>query len=173
MEEARSLPIQLGAPRTLQRPKMPTDDDQERAVLIEARWQMMRDNHDDIVVEYMKGLVGDERTSIMGQPDISVNPLATQCHQLTTPGLYGIAPTWKNSDPNSDIVIGPDGQFVKAGWSTKMQKVQYFCVGLGDFLIRYDLPIDVGHVTARLVEPFLIAVQCDPDRPLSGRFLQF
>ncbi len=147
-------------------PTWPDADDKKRVDLVEARHLILDDDHEDLARDYMLEQAGEFKSAVMGRPDISVNPLSSLGHQLTTPGLYGVTPAISHQlAADASILIGPEGQLAKAGWLTKMQRVQYLAVGCGDYLLRLDVPRDLGELAIRLVSPHRVWIQGHPDRP--------
>lgn len=141
---------------------MPSQDDAERTELLIARESLLDDDAATVARAFLITNVGQEKAAIIGAMDTSVIPLASICRQLTTPGLYGRQPRITHRDPASASLTE---QIALAGWLTKMPRVQYLAVGLGEYLIRLDIPTELGHLTIRTVSPCDVWVECDPDLP--------
>lgn len=147
------------------RPPMPTQEDSDRAALQESIYQVLRDDWEDLLCDWLEATIGPERAAIWGKPDTSVNLLADFSRQVTTPGLYGSAPELR----------GPPGTermrriMEAAGVWTRNQHVEYMTVGLVDFLVRPQVDPS-GLVSTRLVPPhniYAIAHPDDPTRPVA------
>lgn len=147
------------------RPPMPTPEDQARAEHQFARWQVLNEDFDDLLADWLAEHIDGDRLEVWGPPDTSVNPLADQARQLTTPGLYGVRPRIVHSDPMAEALVGPDGFLDEAGLFTKLQQVQYFAVGLGDFLVRLDVLQRRRRLSVRLVAPHNVYMRADPEEP--------
>ena len=146
------------------RPPMPTLADQNRAELTSTRFEVLNELWDDALAEWMAEHVDQERLAAWGPPDTSVNPLVDLCRQLSTPGLYGRRPTISNRTP-ADELIAPGGLLDRAGLFVKLQQVQYFTIGLGDFLLRVDALADSQRLAYRLVAPHNVYAVSDDDLP--------
>ncbi len=147
------------------RPSMPTIADQTRAVMLGDRFDIMNELFDDVLEEWMEEHVDVERLTAWGPPDTSVNPLADICRQFTVPGLYGRRPSVMHQDPAAMELVGPGGLLDKAGLFTKLQQVQYFSCGLGDYLVRIDAIKDLGRLSYRLVAPHNVYAVSDDNLP--------
>jgi hypothetical protein len=151
------------------RPRMPTDADQRRAEHQAARWSVLEEDFDELLEEWLEEHIDADRLQVWGPPDTSVNPLADMSRQLTTPGLYGVPPKVLHADELALALVGPEGFLDDAGLWTKLQQVQYYSVGLGDFLIRFDVLQDARRLAIRLVPPhnvWMRADEAEPDRPV-------
>jgi hypothetical protein len=151
--DSASLPI---------RPSMPTTEDEARAVHQLARYRVLTEDWDDILIDWAETRVAKERLAAWGALDTSVDTLADICRQYTTPGLYGTRPTPRNT-LGAEGLIGPGGKLDESGYFTLMQWVQYLVTGMGDFLVCHD--VKDGALVHRPVEPFNVWIGCDPDRP--------
>lgn len=144
---------------------MPTTADQARAIHQVARVGIMRDDFEDLALEWMKNFVDAEVLSVWGIPDTSANPLATSSVQLTTPGLYSTRPRWRHPNAErNDGLIGPEGQLDKSGYNTGMKDIQYMTVGVGNWFARMGVS-SKGRLTVRSVAPQNVYVHCPDDDP--------
>lgn len=148
---------------------MPTPEDQGRSEHQAARFSVLEEDFDDLLADWLEQHIDEDRLQVWGPADTSVNPLADMSRQLTTPGLYGIAPKVLHADELAAALVGPEGFLDEAGLWTKLQQVQYFAVGLGDYLVRFDVLVDERRLAVRLVAPhnvYLRADDAEPDRPV-------
>ncbi|NRA03730.1 MAG: hypothetical protein HRU00_14120 [Myxococcales bacterium] len=136
----------------MSRPKMPTFEDESRAIHQASRLAILLDEWDEIESEWLEDHIGAERSQVWGIPDTSANPLADLSRQLSTPGLYGIRPEFKRPDGAGDDLVGTEGAMERAGFYTKMQFVQYLVLGLSDLFLRFDVT-GRGELVVRLVWP--------------------
>lgn len=151
------------------RPAMPTTQDDARAEHQAARWSVLEEDFDDLLEDWLEEHIDADRLQVWGPPDTSVNPLADMSRQLTTPGLYGIRPQVWHSDDLAVALVGPGGFLDDAGFFSKLQQVQYYAVGLGDFLVRFDVLEAARRLSVRLVAPhnvYMRATDDEPDRPV-------
>ena len=155
MADLYTMPTRADAP-------MPLSGDQQRTELLIQRESLLDDDAQVVAREFLVASAGEEKAAIIGAVDTSVCPLSSVCRQLTTPGLYGRQPRISHRDPTSAALLS---QIALAGWLTKMPRVQYLAVGLGEYLLRLDVPPEVGHLTVRTVSPCDVFVECDPDLP--------
>lgn len=153
----------------LTRPQMPTAKDQARSIHQKTRLDIMTDDWDEALKDWVQESISEERLKNWGILDTSANPLADMSRQLSTPGLYGARPETRHSEPEAvAILIGQDQNLDKAGFWTKSQNVQFLTIGMGDFVIRLDAPESVGHLTERPVAPhnvYAVGPQNQPDVP--------
>ena len=141
---------------------MPSTEDAERTELLINRESLLDDDAQDVGRKYLIAKAGEDKAAIIGAMDTSCSPLSSICRQLTTPGLYGRQPRITHRDPAVALLTE---QIALAGWLTKMPRVQYLAVGLGEYLLRLDVPRELGHLTVRTVSPVDVFVECDPDQP--------
>jgi hypothetical protein len=149
------------------RPPMPTPADDLRALKQSARWLILNEDFEDLLIEWMTPRVGAERMKAWGPPDTSSNVLADLCRQFATPGLYGLRPSVFHADVTNQGLVGPGGAMDLGGYWTLMQWVQYLTIGMGDWLVRVDAD-DTG-LSYRPVGPQNVWVHTDtdhPDRPI-------
>lgn len=145
------------------RPKMPNDDDEARCLMTAEREALLLDNAEKLASDYLIAKAGDEKAALLGLPDLSANPIASVTRQLSTPGLYGVQPEIANADAGAVAILLEQAGL--SGWLPKMQRVQYLALGLGQYLVRFDVPPSVGHLTARLVSPSCVVAEGTPDLP--------
>ena len=145
-----------------ERPIFP-ESEQRRVGLQLARYKILTDDHEKIVAAWMEQHAGGVAAR-WGPPDLAINPLATQCRQLVTPGLYGRAPTARNSSGDAAALLGPEGELVRGGFWSRQMHVQYLALGLGDVFVRLGVDENRRLVT-RIALPHNLIVECDPDRP--------
>ena len=149
------------------RPSMPTQDDETRSVYCRMRRKILDENYDREAAEYLEQLAGSETAQLWGAPDTSLNPLASHSRQLTTPGLYGRAPTCVYPE-GGEFLMGPDGLWEEAGIWARNQSLQYLTVGSGIWFRRLHL-VDVGRgaqLVDRLVDPADVYVEVDEAAPM-------
>jgi len=147
------------------RPRFPTQIDQDRTEHTEARWQVLNESWDDLLEDWLEQHVDEERLDVWGPPDTSANPLGDICRQLTTPGLYGVRPRVSHMDQVAAGLVGEGGFLDDAGAWTKLQRVQYFACGLGDYLLRVDADAVGRRLSLRLVSPHNTYATANPDHP--------
>ncbi len=135
------------------RPRMPTKADQDRALHSEMRWRVLKEDWDDLLADWLAEHVDEERLTVWGPPDTSSNSLADVASQLSTPGLYGKRPIIQHRDLIAQTLVGEGGFLDEAGLWTKLQQVQYFSIGLGDCLLRFDALQDQRRLSVRIVFP--------------------
>lgn len=146
-----------------QRPQMPSSADEERCQKQAARWSMMTEDFEDLLIAWMETRVDPQRLSAWGPPDTSSNVLSDMSRQFSTPGLYGTRPEAYHADVRNQALVGPGGYMDVAGYWTGMQQVQYFTTGMGDFLLRADA--DAEGLSFRLVLPQNVVTWSHADRP--------
>jgi hypothetical protein len=127
------------------------------------QFQILSEEHDGIVKDWFRAHVAEERLAKWGPPDTSRNPVSDVCRQLSTPGLYGKRPKLGHLDDKNQPLIGPDGILDNAGWAPKLQRAQYFALGIGDYFIRPAV-VD-GELSLRMVAPHNIFTVGNPDAP--------
>lgn len=150
--------------QTPPKPKMPTDEDDARCLMVSERHRLLLDDAEGLAREYLIAKAGEEKARLFGLPDLSANPLASVCRQLSTPGLYGVEPSvYHGAEP--DAVDRLLEQTRAAGLFSKLQRVQYLALGLGEYLIRLDVPSSVGRLTVRLVSPACVYAEGTADLP--------
>jgi hypothetical protein len=149
---------------------MPTESDQRRSDLQVARYMILTEQHDEIVREWRAAHMQQDVDDSLGPSDLSANPLAEICRQLSTPGLYGRTPTTRHSDPAGAALVGPDGALATAGYWSRMQRVQYFALGMGEQPVRLDVDAD-GQLTVRLVSASDLYVVPDDEHPDRARVI--
>lgn len=142
---------------------MPSDADQRRAAHQRARAQILEEEHDELVDDWISQHVSEERMAAWGMPDTSANPLADIVRQLTTPGLYGLgAPEVRHSDAAAAPLTNPGG--VLARYWSRVIRVQYLAVGMGDMLVRLRATA-TGRLVARNVWPHDVMLFGHPEEP--------
>ena len=147
------------------RPQMPTTIDEDRSQHQLARWQVLKEQWDAILEDWMEEHVDIERLVVWGPPDTSSNSLVDIASQLSTPGLYGRRPGAKHADAIAVALVGEGGFLDQAGFWTKMQQVQFFTIGLGDCLIRIDAHADDKRLAVRIVFPHNVWASASDDEP--------
>lgn len=145
------------------RPAMPTREAQRRSQAQCDRLKILNDDWRDIIDDWLAEHIGKDRRHVWGIPDISANPLADLSRQLSIPGLYGIAPSVKHGTDSLEGFLGQDGYLAQAGLWTKMQQVQYYTLGIGDFAINVNVVND--RLVLRLVPPHNLYVEASEDDP--------
>jgi hypothetical protein len=143
---------------------MPTDEDEWRATHQAARLQILTEDHDEVVKAWLKNYVHEDILDGWGEPDISVNPLASYAKQMTTPGRYWRSPSVTHGSGDAVAsLVGPSGALSAAGYWTKRQTIAFRSEGMGDDLVRLDV-ID-GRLVVRIVNPADVYIEVDPDDP--------
>lgn len=146
-------------------PRMPTQEDQERAEHQHQRYLILRETWDRLLEEWLEEHVDVERLEVWGPPDTSANPLVDICAQLTTPGLYGRRPDASHAEALGMAIVGAEGFLDQVRYFQRMQRVQFYCVGLGDFLVRWTVDEESRSLGMRLVEPHRVYARAEPDNP--------
>ena len=152
-------------------PRMPTAADQERASAQHAIYLVLTQDHHDLADEWRVRHVGDEASAARGPSDLSNNPLADICRQLSQPGMYGTKPVVRHADEFAEVLIGDRGLLVQAGYWTRMQWVQYLTLGLSEPHIVWDVDRRGRRLIPRLALPHHIYVETDPDDPTAAVML--
>lgn len=144
------------------RPAMPGNDE-ARSLHQRTRHQLLDEDWEPVLIDWLAERVAEERLATWGAPDTAVNTLADIARQLTTPGLYGARPDVRHADPLTVPLVGPAGEMDRGGIWTAMQQVQYFCAGVGDYLVHAS-GSEEG-LSYRLVNPGDVWVDPDPEQP--------
>lgn len=142
-------------------PPMPSAEEQERALHTRVRESILKDDWDDTAKAWRREHMDEEVERTLGPPDTSRNGLMDACKQLSTPGLYGTPPRLFHADVAAADLMA--GLLADAGWSTKMQQVQYLTLGCGDYMVRPSATPD--GLSLRLVSPGWVHVRADANRP--------
>lgn len=125
-----------------------------------ARLDILREEHEELAVEWMEGAIDKDRLDNWGPPDLSVNPLADIARQLATPGLYGVTPTIRHTEPTAEVLLEA---MQRAGYWTRMQVVQYLAIGAGDYIVGLDA--EGGELQVQLVDPCNVWTSGAPRSP--------
>lgn len=133
------------------------------------RKKLLDEDYDREAADYLEQLAGAETAALWGAPDTSLNPLASHSRQLTTPGLYGRAPSVTYPE-GGEILFGEDGLWERAGIWPRNQSLQYLTVGAGIWFRRLNL-VDLGRgegaqLVDRLVDPADVYVRVDEANPM-------
>jgi len=142
---------------------MPTTADDARAAMQTARYQLLDEDHDQLVTDWVEVHIGKDRSRAWGQPDTSLNTLSHISRQLSTPGLYGSRPDVRHLDAAAAPLIDPGGILDLAGLWTRMQRVQYLANGMGDFFLAPGL--SRGRLVLRNVLPQNVVLWSEADAP--------
>lgn len=154
-----------------QRPLMPPLEE-ARMQHQATRLQILEEDHEEVVQAWMREHISETRLANWGPPDLSSNPLADICRQLSTPGLYGARPRPRHVDERSEVLIGEHALLDQAGYWTKMQTVQYRVHGMGDYIV--SLEAVEGQLAVGFVHPhnvWVVPSPMDPTYPLVYREL--
>ncbi|MEO0604871.1 MAG: hypothetical protein AAF211_25790 [Myxococcota bacterium] len=155
------MPMISGLIPSSDRPKMPTSIDEARAIHQFTRLQILMEDWDDVIEEWLEEHIGAERATIWGIPDTSANSLADLCRQLATPGLYSHRP--KVTHPRRRRGLIDEGGYLdQAGHWTKMVFVQYLTLGLGDMFVHLSVT-NRGRFVERIVWPHNVHLVGDPE----------
>jgi len=143
------------------RPNMPTEDDQARSEHLADRLLVLKEEHEEIAHDWMKGIIPEIVLESWGPPDLAVNPLAELALQLSTPGLYGSAPSLDNAGGVEQLSEALESM---AYWSLA-QRIEYLARGLGECCVRFEW-LESGGIAARRVMPHNVYVKTHPDDPM-------
>jgi len=143
-------------------PPWPWAWEQDRIEATSVRDELLRDGHEQRLVEFLAQVWGPQKQAAVGLLDTSWNPLRTWCQQMSTPGLYSVRPD-VYGPPGTEGLIGPKGLLDRALWSPKGQHVEYLARGLGDVFVRPA--IEDGRLSLRPVMPWSVHVETDPRDP--------
>lgn len=154
------------------RPKLYDDENQRRSDHFHVRTQILADDFADLASEWMIEAFGQEQVDTWGPPDTTLNPLASQTRQLTTPGLYGTPPEVKGEGP----LLGPTGYLTRVGFWSRAQWLQFMTVGIGIYFRRVGVTWDAGgggekknvRLTDTLVNPRDVVVWVDEYNRIVG-----
>lgn len=150
------------------RPKLFDETNSMRSVYQTVRQQILDENFTEVLIEWIQETEGPDATHRFGNPDTSLNPLASNTRQLTTPGLYGKTPDVRYPESAREL-LGPGGHFERAGVWTRAQTLQYYTVGQG---VYFRNPMVIAHrltgepvLVDRIVSPRDIVVFVDEANP--------
>lgn len=146
-------------------PSMPTEEDQRRADHQWKRYLVLKETWDGLLEEWLDEHVDPERLEVWGPPDTSANPLVDIAAQLTTPGLYGRRPEADHPEQSGKSIVSSEGFLDQVRYFQRMQRIQFFTVGLNDFLVRWSVDEDARSLRMRLVAPHLVYARADADDP--------
>lgn len=130
------------------RPTLYDSENQRRSEHYHVRTQMLADDFAELASEWMVEAYGQEQVDTWGPPDTTLNPIASQTRQLTTPGLYGIHPKVTGSGD----LLGPDGYLARANIWSRSQQLQYMTVGIGIYFRRLSVTWDLDGETKTNVQ---------------------
>ena len=145
------------------RPAFPPGDD-ERTLHSLVRESILEDDWDDTAEEWRAVFLDKMVARTFGPPDTSRNSLMDACRQLSVPGLYGTPPKVQHTATGDQTVAG---LLTDAGWSTKMQEIQFKALGMGDYILRPDMlgSGDSARLILRPISPAWCWVRVSPDEP--------
>jgi hypothetical protein len=152
---------------TLVRPKMPGGvggDEQKRAEHQAARADLLCDRADERIDEWRRLHINEERLKLWGAPDTSSNPLSAFATQASTPGLYVEQPRVRGPE-GSEGLIGSEGLLARSGLWPRLQRVQFFAVGLNSVLVRVSVAPEHNRLVFRVVLPHNVHVVAHVDDP--------
>ena len=95
------------------------DSEQARVRDGACRYQLLQEDADALVEDWIGQYVPPDRTSTWGPPDTSKVPIVTVARAMSTPGHYGREPRIVGD------VAGLAELLRAAGWASKMQSVEY------------------------------------------------
>ena len=98
-----------------------------------------------------------EGALMVGPPDVSANTLVTACQQFSTPGLYGLSEPLLSRLEDSE---GLPSWMSAAGFWTKMQAVQRYVFGIGNWALALD--VQGGRLLVRHAPVYRLWVRTDP-----------
>lgn len=145
-------------------PAMPGVSEDRRSRHQAARMAILREDYEDVLDGWLRQYVAPEVLEKWGEPDSTNNPLSAYARQLSTPGRYGRAPVWSHAEQEAAAgLVGAGGALERAGYSTKLQMVERYAIGCGDYLVRLDV---VGsRLQLQLVDPSEVYIEASPDEP--------
>lgn len=131
----------ISYPDVPQRPQIKDDLERARAEYQEARVQILDEDHEEVVHDWMEGIVLPEVLEHWGPPDIANNPLSAYANQLTTPGRYWSRPVALHAEAPGEAegLIGARGLMVRSGYWTAMQRQEFLAVGMGDAFFHVSI----------------------------------
>lgn len=145
------------------RPKMPTRDDEDRALHTLGRSQLLHEQADDVAGDWAKQHLSPEQLATWGPMDTSTNPLADYARQLSSPGHYTLRPRLAHEDPAAVGLIGQGGMLDKAATWANLQHAHYMVLGVGDWIM---VPTVIGRrVGWRHVNPGDVYAVSHPSVP--------
>lgn len=149
----------------LPRPVLYDQVNEARSLYQRTRYQLLRDDFDRVQEEFTAETLGEVHASVLGVPDTTLNPLASQTRQLVVPGLYGRAPT-RRAPPGGEALVGPQGAM--APYWPRMQQVQYYAVGTGVWHQRVSVigSGDAARLVFRAVAPHDLVVWVSDEDPM-------
>lgn len=154
----------------LVRPRLLDAENQARCEYYRVRHQLLTEDFEEEMVEWLEETVGIDISQQWGIPDTALNPIASGTRQLVTPGLYGRRPTAHAPDAAGEALVGPGGYFDRAGMWTRGQWVQYLAVGAGIVFRRLAVRTDPIRDEAALVDtvvlPHNVVPFVDPEDPM-------
>jgi hypothetical protein len=144
-------------------PPVPNGAEQQRIEHTRLRRRLMYGLGREDVRDRMRLAFGALRSDVIGEPDLSANPLLAACTAVAA--LY-------DRDPVVSHPIGPDAAaalspFLRTLWPL-MQRVQRDTVAMREMLMRVDWRVDasgVPEVVYRPVPPDMVVMKRDPSRP--------
>jgi len=125
----------ITTPTIVPRPTLYDSENQRRSEHFAVRTAMLNDDFAEEMLQWMLQAFGQEQVDAWGPADTTLNPLASQTRQLTTPGLYGRTPK-VTGPPASEPLLGPDGYLAEACVWSRAQWLQYMTVGIGIYFRR-------------------------------------
>ena len=123
-----------------------------------ARYQLLEEDADDLIEEWIGQYVPPDRTSTWGPPDTSKSPIVTVARAMSTPGHYGREPRI-TGDPSLA------GLLRAAGWCSKMQSVEFYAYGLNTCGLLPSWSDDLRRLVLTVVPPHLCWFDRHPDDP--------
>jgi len=151
-------------PESLQRPYMPTADDERRRQKQCDLYQVATNTHDDIATKWFEEHVHEEVIAVWGPPDIgSANALADGCSQLAV--LYTEVPAIRPGKARGDLLVDT---YMGDYWAGQ-QWTQFCCLCVGEWLRCIEWDEDSSGLSFRQVRPdnvYILAHDKQRTKPL-------
>ena len=135
------------------------DSEQSRVRDGACRYQLLQEDADSLVEDWIGQYVPPDRTATWGPPDTSKVPIVTVARAMSTPGHYGREPR----------IVGDAGDLAgmlrAAGWASKMQSVEYLAYGMNTCGLLPSWSDDLGRLVLAVCPSHLLWFDAHPDDP--------
>jgi hypothetical protein len=135
------------------------DSEQARVRDGACRYQLLQEDADALVEDWIGQYVPPDRTSTWGPPDTSKVPIVTVARAMSTPGHYGREPRIVGD------VAGLAELLRAAGWASKMQSVEYLAYGMNTCGLLPSWSDDLGRLVLAVCPSHLLWFDEHPDDP--------
>jgi hypothetical protein len=135
------------------------DSEQARVRDGACRYQLLQEDADSLVEDWIGQYVPPDRTSTWGPPDTSKVPIVTVARAMSTPGHYGREPRIVGD------VAGLAELLRAAGWASKMQSVEYLAYGMNTCGLLPSWSDDLGRLVLAVCPSHLLWFDEHPDDP--------